>query len=311
MALSTRYRTLVATGVLLAAFASLARADDGAARLVGPFTRDDYPQAVIDRPLTLPAGMVEGEIGGRFVSRSFRPFAFLPSVTDGIDDWFLDLAVRVGITDRVQLEAGTAFSLDHQVRGDSGFQGAFGFDPRANLTSWQRRIPLRLSVLALDTEALDTAVTLTLPFVAFQERRVSVPRGGTFVLRNSDGRALPEVDLGAPTRWRLTDWFWFRAGQDLFAVTTNDGTAGFFFNVGMGVQPHPMFAATLDSRIAAVTFDGGGHSSSVTLADVGTIALEGTFTPIRCLDIVGDFDIPDVGNGVDKYAIRTAMRVRF
>src|SRR5262249_44800371 len=34
-------------------------------RLIGPFTKDDYPQAVIDRPLTLPAGMVEVEAGSR------------------------------------------------------------------------------------------------------------------------------------------------------------------------------------------------------------------------------------------------------
>jgi len=41
------------------------------AQLVGPFTRDDYPQAIIDRPLTLPARMVEAEVGARFTSVRF------------------------------------------------------------------------------------------------------------------------------------------------------------------------------------------------------------------------------------------------
>ncbi len=35
----------------------------------------------------------------------------------------------------------------------------------------------------------------------------------------------------------------------------------FAFDFGLGVQPHPMLAVTLDSRIAAVSFDGDGHSS--------------------------------------------------
>jgi len=313
MMLAAWGRMLGAVGLLLAALVPIASADDGPARLVGPFTRDDYPQAVIDRPLTLPAGMVEGEIGGRFVSQrqTFQPFTFYPPLVSGVDDWYLDLAIRVGITDRIQLEAGTAFSLDHQERGYHSSQGGFGFDPRANLTSWQRVIPLRVSVLALDTEALDTAVTLTLPFTAYQDRIVHFPRGGTRIVRNGDGRVLPAVQLAAPTRWRLTDWLWLRAGQDLFTVTTAEGLARFAFLFGVGVQPHPMFALTLDSRIAAVSFDGSGNSSSTTLADYGDLLLEGTFTPIRCLDIVGGLDIPNLSNGVDTYAIRTAVRVRF
>lgn len=311
MMLAATGRVLGAAGLLLAMLAAVAAADDGPARLIGPFTRDDYPQAVIDRPLTLPAGMVEGELAGRFVSRSFPPLAY-SSLTAGVDDWFLDLAVRVGVTDRVQLEAGTAFSLDHQPRGAFDyFQGAYGFDPRPSLTSWQRVIPFRASVLALDTETLDTAVRLTLPFVAYEERRVRLPRQGFVTLRNSTGRALEEVRLDAPTRWRITDWLWFRAGEDLFAVSTFNGFAAFSFPLGIGVQAHRMLAFTLDSRIAAVAFDGSGHSSSVTLADYGTLLLEGTFTPIRCLDIFGDLDLPNLRNGVDVYAIRTGVRVRF
>src|SRR5256885_16433141 len=97
---------------LLPTFGHSAGAELGAAQLVGPFTRDDYPQAIIDRPLTLPARMVEAEVGGRFTSLRFA----MPVLgVGGTDDWDGDLAVRGGVTDLIQLEAGTAFSPDHTL----------------------------------------------------------------------------------------------------------------------------------------------------------------------------------------------------
>src|SRR5438128_426131 len=146
-------RCALALMALLPTFGHSAGAEPGAARLVGPFTRDDYPQAIIDRPLTLPARMVEAEVGAQFTSLRYVTFA-------------------------------------------------------------------------------------------------------------NSGRVLPEVDLAAPTRWRLTDWLWLRAGENLFAATTADGMAHFAFDLGVGVQPHRLFAVTLDSRIASVAFDGGGHETS-------------------------------------------------
>jgi hypothetical protein len=267
---------------------------------VGPFTRDDYPRAVIDRPLTLPAGMVEGEVGVGFSSIGVgAPQAF------AVDDWNADVTLRVGVTDRLQIEAGTSFSLDHAVHG-----GAFpGVDLRPSPTSWQRVVPVRLSFLALDTETLDTALALTLPFTAHASRTVTFG-GETFRVANGDGRVLPFVALEAPTRWRLTDWLWLRAGEDLFAVTTGDGVAAFQFPLGLGVQPHPIFAVTLDSRIAAVVFDGSGELASRTLADVGTINLEGTLALLPALDVVGSLDLDDVGRGFDEYRTRLAVRVR-
>lgn len=303
------WRIAFGTVALLATLVPRAGAQDGPSRLVGPFTREDYPQAVIDRPLTLPAGMVEGELGGTFLSQRF-PEPLLGGIR-GTDDWDLDVALRVGVTDRIQLEAGTVFSLDHRTHDSDGFQGVPDLDPRPSLTSWRRVIPVRLSVLALDTEALDTAVTLTLPFVAYEQRTLLFGRGGHIILRNSNGRALPIVQLAAPTRWRLTDWLWLRAGENLFAVATADGSAQFAFDFGIGVQPHRLFAVTLDSQIAAVAFDGDGELFSRTLADLGTLALEATFTPIRNLDLVGSLDLPDIGGGIDTYALRTAVRVRF
>ena len=291
---------------LLPTFGHSAGAELGAARLVGPFTRDDYPQAIIDRPLTLPARMVEAEVGAQFTSLRF----VTPVLgVGGTDDWDADLAVRVGVTDRIQLEAATAFSLDHTLRDDRGFQGVPGFDIRPSLASWRRVVPARVSLLALDTETLDTAVTLTLPFVAHSSRTLNFGRGGYVTFANS-GRVLPEVDLAAPTRWRLTDWLWLRAGENLFAATTADGMAHFAFDLGVGVQPHRLFAVTLDSRIASVAFDGGGHETSQTLANDGTIELTGYITPLRNVDVIGSLGLPDVGRGFDDYVTRIAIRAR-
>ena len=280
----------------------------GSARLVGPFAKEDYPQALIDRPLTLPAGMVEGELGASFVSQRFDP----PIIrVTGADEWLLDVALRVGVTDRIQVEVGTAFSLDYREKARVFFPPDVPeFDLRPSKASWQRVVPLRLSGLVLDTETLDTAVTLTLPFTAHAERTLDFGRGGVYRFRNGDGRVLPAVDLAAPTRWRLTDWAWLRAGENLFRVTTGDVTASFAFDLGIGVQPHRIFAVTLDSRIAEVAFDGDGEEFSQTLADRGTIDLEGTLAPLPGFDLVGSLGLPDVGRGFDDWVTRVAIRVR-
>ena len=309
----TRSRLVFALFTLVTLLARTTAAQSPA--LVGPFTRDDYPQALIDRPLTLPAGMVEAESGWSFVSQRFD-VRWQRLNADGFrvggsDDWNADLALRVGVTDRIQIEAGTSFSLDHTLRGDAGVQGVSGLDLRPSLTSWQRIVPLRLSLLALDTEAVDTAITLTLPFVASASRTYYFGRGGRIVSRLGDGRVLPAVQLAAPTRWRLTDWCWLRAGENLFQVTTGQGTAAFAFDFGVGIQPHRMIAVTLDSRIASIAFDGDGELASQTLADVGTIDLEGTFSPVAWFDVVGALVLPDVGQGFDDYLTRLAFRVRF
>jgi hypothetical protein len=297
--------------VELAVVCLLLRAAPGAAQpqLVGPFAKDEYPQAVIDRPLTLPAGMVEGEVGTAFSSTRFpSPDPTYFSV-NGIDQWTMDGTLRVGVTDRFQAEAGTSFSLDYQQRGDHGHTYRYD-DIRPTFASWQHVVPTRLSFLALDTEALDTAVALTVPFVAHASRTIGV-RKGSFEFENTNGHVIPLVGLEAPTRWRITDWLWVRAGEDLFNVTTDSVYAFFSFPIGIGVQPHPMFAMTLDSRIATVAFNGSGDSFSETIADRGTIDLEGTLAPCRWFDFVGAMSLPDVGRGFDDWATRMAVRVRF
>jgi hypothetical protein len=285
-----------------------ARGDEGIAQLVGPFAKDAYPQRIIDRPLTLPAGMVEGEVGAQFLSTRFdREFLGV----SGFDAWDGTVALRVGVTDRLQVEAGTSFSLDYAQR-TFGFQGGGRIDIRPSPTSWRRVVPLRLSFLALDTEALDTALTVTLPFSSPVTRTINLGRGGRAILAEGDGQhALPLVELGAPTRWRLTDWLWLRAGENLFSVTTGSGAARFAFDFGVGVQPHRLFAVTFDARVAEIAFDGNGNEGSATIADASMISLTGIFTPIARFDLLGGFDLPNAGDGFDTYAIRTAVRVRF
>jgi hypothetical protein len=294
----------------LAIVCLLLRAAPAAAepQLVGPFPKDEYPQAVIDRPLTLPAGMVEGELGATYTSlRLDVPVYANPQ---GVNEWTTDVTLRAGVTDRLQVEAGTAFSLDYEQTGDHGFQGIYN-DLRPSFASWKHVVPVRLSFLALDTETLDTAVALRVPFTAHASRTLTFGRGGEVDLENTPGHVIPEVDLEAPTRWRMTDWLWLRAGEHLFGVSTDDVFAAFAFQFGVGVQPHPMFAMTLDSRIAAVAFNGSGDSVSETIADRGNIDLEGTFAPCRWFDLVGEMALPDVGRGFDDWVTRMAVRLRF
>lgn len=290
---------------MLLGIATMAGAE---ASLVGPFTRETYPQAVIDRPLTLPAGMVEGELGTQFTSRS--------SASNGgyyrVDDWDLDLTLRVGITDRLQAEVGTGFSLDHVEQTNLSYFGTIGpFDSRPSTSSWSRRVPFSLSFLALDTEDVDTALTLKLPFEAFASRTIHRPNGPTYRAASSDGRVLRAVGLAAPTRWRLLPWLWLRAGQNLFAYDTLLQAGVFNLDLGLGVQAHPMLAFTLDTRFATLGVVGSGRTFSTTVADRGTADLAMIFTPTRCVDFVGDVMLPDIGRRFDSYGLRTAVRVRF
>ena len=305
-----RWHLVVAFVVLSLRLPGAVGAEVGA-RLVGPFTKDEYPQALIDRPLTLPAGMVEGELGWSFVSERLDPAILeIPGAKlTRADEWLLDVALRVGVTDRIQVEVGTAFSLVYR-QGSTSDISPLRFDARPSKASLQHVVPLRLSGLALDTDTLDTAVTLTLPFTAHAERTFFLFRSGPFRFRNGDGRVLPAVELAAPTRWRLTDWVWLRAGENLFQVTTGDVTATFAFDLGIGVQPHRIFAVTLDSRIADIAFDGDGEESSQTLADVGMIDLEGTLAPLPGFDLVGSLGLADVGRGFDDWVTRVGIRVR-
>jgi hypothetical protein len=81
MMIHRRIHLAVAIVIILA---PLAGAQPDEARLVGPFAKDEYPQALIDRPLTLPAGMVEGELGFAFTSLRFDPAIVLG--VGGIDE---------------------------------------------------------------------------------------------------------------------------------------------------------------------------------------------------------------------------------
>jgi hypothetical protein len=87
-------------------------------------------------------------------------------------------------------------------------------------------------------------------------------------------------------------------------------TATFAFDLGIGVQPHRIFAVTLDSRIADIAFDGDGEESSQTLADVGIVDLEGTLAPLPGFDLVGSLGLPNVGRGFNEWVTRVGIRVR-
>jgi hypothetical protein len=93
-------------------------------------------------------------------------------------------------------------------------------------------------------------------------------------------------------------------------VTTDRGVADFNFDLGLGVQPHPLLALMLDTRIASVAFDGSGHEGSVTLADRGEMFLQGVFAVLPGFDVVGGLDLFDVGRGFDEYTTRIGFRVR-
>ncbi len=88
---------------------------------------DDYPQSEIDRPLTLPQGMFQGQL-------------LLTELHAGDDDaQGLTLLAGFGITKELEADVGTGFNLHPS-------------DP-----FWDKRLSLAVGYLVYDTEKLDLA----------------------------------------------------------------------------------------------------------------------------------------------------------
>jgi hypothetical protein len=108
---------------------------------------------------------------------------------------------------------------------------------------------------------------------------------------------MPAVGPRSADAWRVTDWLWFRAGEDLFGVSTEQRLCAIFsFPFGLGVQPHRCSRGRSTAASRPSLFNGERRLGiSETLADRGTIDLEGTFAPCRWFDLVGQLALPNVG----------------
>lgn len=104
----------------------------GAGQMIGPFTKETYPQELIFRPLTLPAGMIE-----------VRPsLSFFKIVL--VDDTFilLNAGVAYGVTDKIEVGLNTGLLLSPDV-------------------DWSESIGLYGAFSAIDGDKLDLAPSLS------------------------------------------------------------------------------------------------------------------------------------------------------
>lgn len=299
------HRVIVAvlTGVVLAS------AMPAHAAGVGPFAKSDYPVSLIDRPLTLPSGMVEARLEAAFTSFTIPLGAFDPNTQRfGIrdfhfDNWDLVGNLAVGITDRLQVELGTSFSIS-----EGRLPGTLDFRP--STASWDRNLNVRLSYLALDTETFDVAPAIAVPFhIDAGSRTVHVP-GSNQVFRVEDQTDVVElVAVETPARWTLGRHVWLEGGRDLATISTDPGAAFVSFVGGLGVQASASFATVLDMNFAELVFDGQGADTR-TLDDAVPLRLTGLLALCRWADLTGGLTLRDARDGFDFYQLRIGVTVR-
>lgn len=259
---------------------------------IGPFAKADYPLSLIDRPLTLPRGMVEGRLEAVFSSATLQFGVFDPRTlrfvvrNTHLDAWDLVTGLAIGITDRLQAELSTAFSVSEpaELVGPS-------------TTSWNHNLNVRLSYLVVDTETFDVAPAITVPF--------HVDAGSL------DTRDVVEViGIETPARWVLGRHVWLEAGRGLANIGTDPAAALLSFVGGLGVQVSRSFATLLEMDFAKVLFRGDGTDER-TLDDAVPVRLTGLLALCRGADLRGGLLLPNAQDGFDFYQLRMGVTVRF
>lgn len=168
-----------------AAAEASARASAEPPRTIEP-PLEPYPQAVIDRPWTLPRGLVAASAGAAYYPRFDVPMLGVPATRY---DGFAIIAGAYGITDRIQvaLEAdialptarrsvvlgGLAFGVSRTEQMAIALAGAFqyGFDDRAKYVSFGarawRKLTDRVAIVSSEDQLVigldDEIVALRLP----------------------------------------------------------------------------------------------------------------------------------------------------
>ncbi len=108
---------------------------DKGPKYVGPFEKDEYPLQERLRPLTLPAGMAEGELAFGYADPNY------PSADGGVDT---QIRAALGIADRAEVRVGTGIAWSPDV-------------------AWQDNVTLEVHALASDGKRFDFAPGVVVP----------------------------------------------------------------------------------------------------------------------------------------------------
>jgi len=120
--------SLVAVLTVAVAGMGIAHADDENNSGVGPFSKANYPSDVIDRPLTLPGGMLEVGLGLAYASLSVAGVS--------ADATSAGVSARYGVGNKIMVGVDTSLGIDPDFE-------------------WGESLGLGVSYLAVDQKKLD------------------------------------------------------------------------------------------------------------------------------------------------------------
>ncbi len=303
-------KSLLRAGILMAAPAlvGIGRAEGE----IAPIDKYHYPQAVIDRPLTLPRGMLELRTAFAFTSLDFFSLR--------LDDWDMIASGGYGITDRLQLDIATVFSL-HRNDASRGYDHTV-YQPTTS-ASWNHTLSVRLSYQAFDGEALDIAPNLTVPFQSDGgglTKIPAIPRMLTPIdlgnpVSSTNDNVVEALGIEVPFRYLLGRRLWMEGGRSLVTISTNDPVdAEFAFVTGLGLQATQALSLLAETQIANVFVpvdDSEAHATPTSnLADFVPLRFTGVFAPRSWLDFTAVLSLPDAGEGFANYRVMGGIRIR-
>ena len=254
---------ILLSAVLLAASAAVAQ-EGTSVRLQGTFGHGEYPLSLADRPLVLPNRMIEATPQFEYVRLS-------PNLNSS------DIGIRVGLglADRFQLDAITAF----------------GVDPN---TEWSKGLTGELRVLAFDSRDLDVALLVSLPF-DFHDGHDLVNSG----------------TIGGNTRYRVLPMFYLYGLRDLAVFhTATEFSLGLNGTVGVGIEPIQHLSLELETTVVHFAVTGAIEKTRWFGADYVPVAGLVNLAINRNLDVIAKIGFTDLKNGADAMTFVGGINAR-
>ena len=234
-------------------------------------TNEEYPLEAHHRPLVLPRGMAEVSGGGEYSSQTATATG---GATTKNAKTSVGVSARYGIVERLE----------------AGLQSGYGLDPKAE---WGKFLGLHVAYLAMDTEKLDLAGVVSTNFDF------------------NDGRDLFNgVQLGANTRYIITDQFYVFGGNDLIDIVTKpESELSLNLEAGLGFQATEQLALDASTSLAHLKLS-GDHNKNTNIGDATPLDLRALFAISHMLDAVVGVKFGDVQNAGDDYAITGGVNFR-
>lgn len=239
---------------------------------IGPFTKESYPSALIDRPLTLPAGMIEVRPSLQYLNLTITDP--LSGASASFSATGLGVGVGYGITDKIEAGLSTGLGIDPDVE-------------------WSESIGLYGAFSAIDTAKMDIA-----PSVSTE-------------LDFADGAdVLSAISIGAGFRYLVSDKLFVRAGNNLLnLVIAPDAGLQLNVNGGIGFQATPELAIAADLNMISLKVFGDAVGDS-TFFDPFGLTLTGLYAISNKLDAYVQIALPSIADAADIYGISVGANVR-